>query len=161
MEKQLAKALLLRKKGNLEESNKLLLSLLKTKINDPYLNYQIAWSFDLLEKESEAIQYYERAIQYGLKGTDLEGAFIGLGSTYRAIGNYHLAEETLRKGMNQFPSNNALKVFYSMALYNLGRYSEGMEILLSLISTTSEDEDIYSYHKAILYYSDKLDRKWL
>lgn len=33
---------------------------------DAMINYQCAWSFDVLEKEREAISYYEIAIQLGL-----------------------------------------------------------------------------------------------
>lgn len=113
-----------------------------------------------MEKENEAVFYYEAAIKNGLSGTDLEGAYLGLGSTYRTLGQYVLAEKTITKGMEEFPENNALKVFYSMVLYNLERYSEGMAILLSLLSSTSGDKDIVEYKKAIMFYADKLDKIW-
>lgn len=160
MEENINKALRLRKEGNLEGSNQLLLELLENKIDDPYLNYQTAWSFDILEREAEAVYYYEKSIQNDLEGVDLEGAYLGLGSTYRTLGKYDLAKKTLKSSLDKFPTNNALKVFYSMVLYNLGQYSEGMEVLLRLIATTSEDNEVRAYQKAILYYSDKLDRTW-
>ncbi|TCP68322.1 tetratricopeptide repeat protein [Baia soyae] len=53
------------------------------------LDYVSAWSHDVLCLESEAIPYYERAIELGLsKEDDLEGALLGLGSTYRVLGQY-------------------------------------------------------------------------
>ncbi|WP_206912757.1 hypothetical protein IGL98_000375 [Enterococcus sp. DIV0840] len=160
MENTINDALHLREEGNLEGSNQLLLKLLKNGVDDPYLNYQIAWSFDILERDSEAVYYYEKSIDNGLEGADLAGAFLGLGSTYRTLGKYDLAKKTLKNGIKRFPNNNALKVFYSMVLYNLNQYSEGMEILLGLIATTSRDEEIKTYQRAIMYYSDKLDRTW-
>ena len=160
MKHQIKEALFFRSQGELQKSNLILLELLQVNKSDPYLNYQVAWSFDILEKEAEAIYYYETAIENGLSGSDLEGAYLGLGSTYRTLGQYSLAEKILAKGINEFPENNALKVFYAMVLYNLEQYSQGMSILLSLLSTTSCDEDIREYKKAIIFYSDKLDRIW-
>ncbi|MDA9471621.1 tetratricopeptide repeat protein [Enterococcus sp. 5H] len=160
MEKKIETALSLRKNGEFIKSNQLLLELVQENKDSPYLNYQVAWSFDIMEKENEAVFYYEAAIKNGLSGTDLEGAYLGLGSTYRTLGQYVLAEKTLTKGMEEFPENNALKVFYSMVLYNLERYSEGMAILLSLLSSTSGDKDIVEYKKAIMFYADKLDKIW-
>ncbi|WP_086314586.1 hypothetical protein A5821_002167 [Enterococcus sp. 7F3_DIV0205] len=83
MDRNINDAITLRAGGRIEESNQFLLELLKNKIGDLYLNYQAAWSFDLLERESEAVYYYEKSIKNGLEGADLEGAYIGLGSTYR------------------------------------------------------------------------------
>lgn len=160
MEKKIETALTLRKNGDFIKSNQLLLKLLQENRDSPYLNYQVAWSFDIMGKEAEAVLYYERAIKNGLDGTELQEAYLGLGSTYRTLGHYELAEKTLVKGMNDFPENNALKVFYAMVLYNIERYSEGMAILLSLLSSTSADKDIVDYNKAIMFYADKLDQIW-
>ncbi len=43
----LEEAILLRQKGKLIESNKLILGLLKQNPDDAQLNYQCAWSFDV------------------------------------------------------------------------------------------------------------------
>ena len=161
MAEQLSKALSLRKAEKLEESNQLLLELLESTPSDPYLNYQVAWSFDVMGKETEAIPFYEQAIHLGLIGADLEGAYLGLGSTYRSIGRYHEAEKIFLKGMEEFPTNNAFKGFYAMVLYNLKRYSEAMNIVLNLLAKTSNDEKIKEYQRAIQFYSDKLDETWL
>lgn len=157
MNKQLNKALSLRKSGKLEESNRLLLDLMTSTPNDPYLNYQTAWSFDVMGKEVAAIPFYEKAIKLGLSSSDLEGAYIGLGSTYRSLRKYEQAEKIFQTGLQKFPDNNALKVFYAMVLYNLKYYSKATGILLNLLATTSDDIAIKEYQKAIIFYSDKLD----
>ncbi|WP_088810823.1 MULTISPECIES: tetratricopeptide repeat protein [unclassified Listeria] len=160
MNKLLEEALGDRENGNLKKSNQLLLKLLETEPENPYVLYQVAWSFDVLEKEEEAIAFYEKAIQNGLSGADLAEAYLGLGSTYRALGKYDVAEEVIRKGRQQFPNNYALSVFYAMVLHNLERHSESAEILLHLLAETSSDEAIIAYKKAIVFYADKLDRVW-
>ncbi|EMG28696.1 hypothetical protein X560_2733 [Listeria fleischmannii 1991] len=160
MKKLLEEALFYRENNDLEKSNQLLLKLLEKNPYDPYILYQVAWSFDVLEKEGEATSFYEKAIENGLEGPDLAEAYLGLGSTYRALGKYQAAERTIQKGRQQFPYNHALSVFYAMVLYNLERYAEGMEILLHLLAESSKDDSIVAYKKAITFYADKLDKTW-
>ncbi|MEH7236799.1 tetratricopeptide repeat protein [Bacillus sp. JJ1562] len=153
-------ALQLRKEGRLKESNERLLMLVKVAPEDPQLNYQVAWSFDVLGLESEAAPFYEKAIELGLQNEDLEGALLGLGSTYRTLGEYEKSETTLSKGIELFPENHAIKAFYAMVLYNLDRHQEAMEILLKGLTETSSDTSIQRYKRAIEFYADKLDETW-
>ncbi|WP_010676676.1 tetratricopeptide repeat protein [Bacillus timonensis] len=153
-------ALQLRKEGRLKESNERLLTLIKDAPGDPQLNYQVAWSFDVLGLESEAVPFYEKAIGLGLEAEELEGALLGLGSTYRTLGDYEKSAATLIKGTELFPENHAMKAFYAMALYNLGRHQEAMELLLKGLVNTSNDTSIQTYKRAIEYYADKLDQVW-
>jgi tetratricopeptide (TPR) repeat protein len=153
-------AIRLRELGEWKESNLILRKLAEMAPSDAMVSYQCAWSFDLLGKEAEAAPYYEKAISLGLPDKELEGALLGLGSTYRTLGEYKNARRTLEKGMERFPENRAMKVFYSMVLYNLGRHGEAMGILLNSLADTSSDENIMLYKKAISFYADKLDKVW-
>ncbi|WP_057776630.1 tetratricopeptide repeat protein [Cytobacillus dafuensis] len=149
-----------RKEGKQVESNKLLVELVKEYPMDAIVNYQCAWSYDLLGEESKAVPYYEDAIKLGLSGQDLEGAFIGLGSTFRALGEYEKSKQVFQKGISQFPNNQVLQVFYSMTLYNLDEHQNAMQILLKCLLDNTQDEEILNYKNAISFYSDKLDRVW-
>ncbi|MEN8700280.1 tetratricopeptide repeat protein [Bacillus infantis] len=153
-------AIKLRGLGELKKSNLILIKLADSKPDDALISYQTAWSFDLLGEEAEAAPYYERAISLGLPNKELEGALLGLGSTYRTLGEYQKARCTLEKGINQFPDNRAMKVFYSMVLYNMEKHNEAMGILLESLAETSSDESIMLYRKAIAFYADKLDTVW-
>jgi tetratricopeptide (TPR) repeat protein len=95
-----------------------------------------------------------------LKGDELKSAYLGMGSSYRCIGRYAAANQTLRKGINRFPEDNAMKVFYAMNLFNLKKYQKAIEILLKLIMLTSHDQHIQKYQKAIEFYSNKLSKKF-
>lgn len=117
----------------------------------------MAWSFDVLEQEAEAIKYYEKAIELGLPDEDLKEAYLGLGSTYRTIGEYEKSKKVFENAIDRF-DDHSLKVFYAMTLYNLEAHGESMEILLKLLAETSSDKSINSYQKAIMFYSDKLDQ---
>lgn len=160
MEQMLSKAIKLREAGKQIESNNLMKELAESNPEDPQINYQCAWSFDLLGEEEKAVPFYEKAIVLGLTGKDLEGALLGLGSTYRTLGKYEESKRTFLKGIELFPTNNAMRTFYAMTLYNLKEHQKAMEILLECLLETSTDEDIQSYKKAIEFYSDKLDETW-
>ncbi|MCT4584591.1 MAG: tetratricopeptide repeat protein [Peptostreptococcaceae bacterium] len=159
MNRLLKEAIRLRKEDKLKESNKILMDLVKKYPNDGIVNYQCAWSFDILEMEREAISFYEKAIKIGLPKEDLKEAYLGLGSTYRTIGEYEKSKKIFMEGIEKFDINS-LKVFLAMTLYNLGEHSKSMEILLKIISETSCDKDIVSFKRAIDFYSDKLDKLW-
>lgn len=160
MQSILQEALQLREQKHYQKSYELLLRLQEEHPNDEYVNFQCAWSCDVLGKEQEAVPFYEKAIQQGLEAQDLQKAYLGLGSTYRTIGEYEKSEAILRKGSELFPSNQALKVFHSLTLYNLQQHNTAMQQLLNVILTVSKDENIERYSKAIQFYKDHLDEIW-
>ena len=160
MRDELERAIYLRENGRAEEARELLLELLAEKPDDPQINYQCAWVHDSLGREREAVPFYERAIEEGLTGEDLEGAMLGLGSTYRTLGECQRAVEALRSGTTQFPNNRAMQVFLAMALYNTGECREAVELLLRNLAETTGDEGISAYNRAILFYAGRLDETW-
>jgi len=86
-----------------------------------------------------------------------ERAFLGLGSTYRGLGEYPQAEETLRRGLKEFPQSRPLQVFLAMALYNTQRYNEALELALTNLAETTADETLQYYKRGISYYAAHLD----
>lgn len=104
--------------------------------------------------------FYETAIDLGLDAADLEDALLGLGSTYRALGRYPEALATLDRAVTEFPNNRGIQAFRAMALHNNGRGKEACELLLSLLSATTSDDDIAGYRQAIDIYAEDLDRVW-
>lgn len=160
MKKELERAIEFRKNKNYKESNATLIKLVQEYPEDASINYQCAWSFDLLGEESTAVSYYEKAIELGLPSTELEGALLGLGSTYRTLGEYEKSKMVFLKGTALFPENRAIPTFYSMTLYNLNEHSKAMELLLKCLIDTTTDVEILNYKKAIDFYSSRLDEVW-
>ncbi|WP_430180691.1 tetratricopeptide repeat protein [Peribacillus simplex] len=154
-------ALSLRHQKEFVKSNRLLMNLAKENLNDAVIQYQCAWSLDILGLEVKAVPHYEAALKLGLPDEDAKGAFLGLGSTYRTIGEYEKSKRTLEAGLARFPEDKALLVFRAMSFYNLGQHDLAMESLLKIIAETSKDREIQSYAKAIEFYSDKLDKIFL
>ncbi|WP_200411174.1 tetratricopeptide repeat protein [Virgibacillus salexigens] len=156
----LNQALNLQEEGKLEEANKILFELIQTDNNNGYLHYLYASNCDSLGKERDAYPYYEKAIYLGLDKNDLQGAYLGLGSTYRTLGMYKDSERVLSEGIKQFSNDNALKVFYAMTLYNLNRFNEATELLLKCIVETSNDSNLNHYKRAIEFYATRLNETW-
>lgn len=159
MKTKLAEAVELRKNNKAEEAMSILKDLLQSHPNDPDINYQMAWTCDSMGKESDAVPYYEKAISNGLT-EDRSGAMLGLGSTYRCLGEYEKSLKVFDQAVREFPEDRALNVFRALTLYNLGKAEESVsQLLLQLLDTTS-DSTIKSYDRALRFYSDKLNETW-
>lgn len=161
---RLAEAIQLREEGRarqdqamLEQARTLLLELLDAYPDDAEITFQAAVVHDNLGLEPESIPFYLRALELGLSGPDLERALLGLGSTYRGLGEYQKAEETLRRGVREFPHNRALQIFLAMTLYNSGQCKEAMELVLSNLLETTSDEKLQYFKRPLLYYATHLD----
>ncbi|MEK3746638.1 tetratricopeptide repeat protein [Paenibacillus sp. FSL E2-8871] len=138
----------------------MLLELYEQNSNDAELLYQLAWTHDVLGLEREAVPYYEKSLTLGLSSEQRVGALLGLGSTYRTLGEYENSKAILEQAIQEYPENKEFPVFLAMTLHNLGDHSLAMGMLLKLLAETSADEGIRSYSKAISYYSDKLEQVW-
>ncbi|HDX9577914.1 TPA: tetratricopeptide repeat protein [Bacillus pseudomycoides] len=149
----LKKAILLRNEKKIAESREILLRLTDTSQNAEIL-YQCACTHDAMGMETEAVPYYEKAIELGLEGESLRGAYIGLGSTYRCIGEYEKAIATLEAGMKRYPDDDAMKVFLSLAKYNVQSHEDAMKLLLDVVVKT---EGVKNYERAITFYKDHLN----
>lgn len=153
-------AVALRNEGKAEEARVMLLEIYDQNGNDAELLYQLAWTHDVLGLEREAVSFYERSLTLSLPSEQRVGALLGLGSTYRTLGEYENSKVILEQAIHECPENKEFPVFLAMTLHNLGEHNLAMEMLLKLLAETSTDEGIRSYSKAISYYSDKLEQVW-
>ena len=85
---------------------------------------------------------------------------MGLGSSYRALGEYEKSKAVFEKGTALFPDNRAIQVFFAMTLYNLQEHRRAMELLLRCLLDTTGDDAILGYKKAIAFYAERLDETW-
>lgn len=160
MNQELEKAIDLRKNGEYKESIKYLQTLVERYPHIGLLYYQCAWNYDLLGEESAAVPFYEKAIQLGLPTDELQGALLGLGSTYRTLGEYEQSKKTFEIGLRLFPNHKAMQTFYSLTLYNLNEHHESMGLLLNCLLDTTTDENLLKYKRALSFYAKDLDKVW-
>ncbi|WP_269317503.1 tetratricopeptide repeat protein [Exiguobacterium sp. KJ 601] len=159
-ENEFDRAVRLREEGQLEQAKQLFLSLLGKDEKNPRLHAYCAWCYDSLGEERQAVPHYERAIRLGLTGEELAESYLGLGSTYRALGRYTEAEQLFEEAIEQFPNHGALKVFQAMTHYNVGRHEEATGTLLELLASPKADESIARYRRAIAFYARNLNETY-
>lgn len=160
-DERLARAVELRERGEDEQARQLLLELRSEFPDDAQIAVQTAWVHDSLGLEEEAVEHYRAALAGELTDDELRAAFLGLGSTYRALGRDAESDETFRQGIERFPDFGALRAFHAMTLYNLGRPREAVRELLVLLLATSSDPSIERYRRSLTAYTEDLDRSWL
>lgn len=144
--------------GRYEEALQSALGALASSPLNPQLLYNVASLYDCLGLEQQAIPFYQAAINHQLGGQDLRDAYLGLGSTYRALGRYQESLETFDTGLRLFPNASEIRMFRAMTLYNLGHAKEAVAQLLMLLMNSNSSQEIIRYKKAITFYSDDLDR---
>ncbi len=120
------------------------------------INYQLAWSCEVLDRGAEAVPYYEKAIALGLAPNELSGALLGLGSTLRMLGQLDRSAEVLRSGQLQFPDNPEFAVFLALTLHAQGQAGAALRLTLETLCATSEDPGITAYQRAIRHAAAKL-----
>lgn len=125
--------------------------------DDAEANHQMAWLCDVRGYEREAVPYYLKAVAGDLSAEERRGALLGLGSTFRTLGEYPRAVEVLRHGVSEFPEDRAIQTFLAMALYNAAEYREAVELLLKNLIETTSDPEIRSYESALRFYAGRLD----
>jgi tetratricopeptide (TPR) repeat protein len=150
----------LRRAGKHEEACTLAVSLAAQLPGDAELQYHAACVHDFLGREAQAVPFYLAALAGALSVENRRSAYLGLGSTYRALGQYAAAEHTLREGLARFPDAAELKVFLAMALHNLGQSKQAVELLLTVLAESSSDAQIQGYREAILFYAQDIERSW-
>ena len=157
---ELESAIGLRETGDYQEAESLLSRVLEETPDDAEANHQMAWLYDVQGREREAVPFYERAVAGGLPDEERRGALLGLGSTYRVLGEYPEAVEVLRQGVAEFPADRAMQTFLALALYNIDEHGQAVDLLLKHLVETTSDPGIRSYEKALRFYTGRLDEVW-
>jgi tetratricopeptide (TPR) repeat protein len=145
--------------GENDEAERVLLGLLEKNPEDARTNYLMASLCDQRGQEREAVPFYRRTLAAAQEPPeeDLVGTYLGLGSTYRVLGEYEDSRRVLREGLKRFPADRALSTFLALTLYNLGECREATSTLLKNLVETSNDPGIRLYGRALAHYADRLD----
>lgn len=149
----------LRAERKFDEALTLLRDCLQDHPQHPEVHYQIAWTHDAAGEEAAAVPHYEAALEHGLE-EGRRGAYLGLGSTYRCLGDYIRSIDVLDRALAEFPGDRALQAFRALTLYNLGRGREAVGELFTLLLDTTGDANIKAYERALRLYAENPDKTW-
>lgn len=142
--------------GQAEEILPRLLQLDAQHPNIAEINYQLAWTCDVLDRAADALPYYEKAVALGLPPNELSGALIGLGSTLRTLGRMERSAEVLRSAQIQFPDNPEMAVFLALTLHQQGRTADALRLALETLLAGTDDPGLTAYQRAIRHAAAKL-----
>jgi tetratricopeptide (TPR) repeat protein len=150
--KSVAEAVALRNEEKHNEALQMLFELLNSSPNDPVISYEIGGTFDDSERCDQAIPFYRKALENGLK-EERAVCVLALGSSHRAIGQYQEAREVLEQGVRDFPSYHPMICFLALTYTNLGESELATRALIKLILDPKADfEEIRRYTPALEYY---------
>jgi tRNA-Thr(GGU) m(6)t(6)A37 methyltransferase TsaA len=155
--KDIQKAKYLRKSGDAVGAFEVVQMALKDHQRSADLNYLAACICDADRTEIEAVTYYLKALELGLNGHDRRDALLGLGSTYRSLGEYAKSKEIFETGIKEFPHYKPYFVFLALTEFNLKKPEQTVKILLDQLVETTSDQEIRTYERALRFYSTRLN----
>ena len=120
------------------------------------INYQLAWTCDVLGRAAEALPYYEKAVALGLPPNELSGALIGLGSMLHTLGQLERSAEVLRSGKAQFPDNAEFDAVLALTLHASGKHADALQLALNTLCDTTDDPGLTAYQRAIRHAAGRL-----
>lgn len=120
------------------------------------INYQLAWTCDVLDRAADALPYYEKAVALGLPPNELSGALIGLGSTLRTLGQFDRSAEVLQSGQAQFPDNPEFAAFLALTLHGQGKSAAALRLAIETLCATTDDPGLTAYQRALRHAASKL-----
>ena len=116
--------------------------------------YDEACAHDRAGREAEAIPCYEEALELGLPDPWRQQALLGLGSSYRNVLRHADAIALLRDATAEYPDDDALRVFLSLALWSGGRERDAFSLMGKV---AVESADLRGYGRAAAFYLDHVD----
>ena len=120
------------------------------------INYQLAWSSDVIGQAQGALGYYEKAIALGLSPNDLSGALIGLGSILRTLKQLDRSAEVLCSGQTQFPENPEFAAFLCLTLHEQGRHAAAIQLAIDTLCVTADNPGLTTYQRALRHAAANL-----
>ncbi|MEZ0392778.1 MAG: tetratricopeptide repeat protein [Pseudobdellovibrionaceae bacterium] len=148
---------LLRREGQSDRAWTELQTALEKFPKSSQLHYLAACICDAERTEKEAVPYYHQAIELGLSDNDLKEAYLGLGSTYRSLGEYEKSKAVFQKGMAAFPDYRPYSVFLALTEFNLRNPDRAIQLLLEELLETTNEVSIKAFDKALRFYSTRLN----
>ncbi len=113
-----------------------------------------ACDHDRAGREEEAIPCYVEALELGLGDPWRQQALLGLGSSYQNVLRHADAISVLSGATAEYPDDDALRVFLTLALWSGGREREAFELLGKVVIDTA---DLRGYRRAASTYFDHIE----
>jgi cyanophycin synthetase len=131
-------------------------SLVDTHPGDPRLDYELGGCLDRAGKEEEAIGWYRKAIDAGLREPHRHRALIQLASSLRVVGRPEDALRILDDLATYRPSSVAVEAFRALARHDGGDHGGALAGLLTFVVDHATDPEDQAYARALRAYAAQL-----
>jgi cyanophycin synthetase len=118
--------------------------------------FEYAGTFDSAGREDEAVPLYREALASGLREPYRHRAQLQLASSLRNLGRLDEAEEVVDEVVSRYPNSVGAAMFRALVLYDSGRSGEALRDLLTSLATSSTDDDVARYRRALTAYARSL-----
>ena len=125
---------------------------------DARVTYEYAGTFDSAGRADVAVPLYREALDLGLREPHAHRCRIQLASSLRNLGRLEEATALLDEVVARHPDSVGAAMFRSLVLHDAGRDGEALRDLLTLLATTSTDEDVARYRRSLTAYATGLGR---
>ncbi|MBR7553720.1 tetratricopeptide repeat protein [Allobacillus sp. GCM10007491] len=147
----------LKQNGHLQSAREEITRLAEEQAKNPSILFEAGLLHKDLEMMSQAITYFNQALELDLSEDIRKNSLFHLGASYRAVGLYENAKEAFEIGMSEFPAANEFYIYFAMTLYNMDESDLAMEIVLSKLLETTKDENILKHKEEFSFYASRLD----
>jgi len=124
---------------------------------DGRIAYEYAGTFDSAGRAEEAVPLYREALALGLREPYRHRCQLQLASSLRNLGRLEEAIELVDDVVSRHPDSLGAAMFRALVLHDAGRGLEALRDLMSLLATTSTDEDVARYRRSLARYARSLD----
>lgn len=141
--------------GEMQSAYELLLPLISQSSDYPEVLLEIGLTLDAMSRESEAIPYYERALESGLSPERRAVALLCLGSSLRNVGQLEEAARLLGEAQHEFPEHMGIRCFHALAQFSAGQPAESVCTLLNGILQLAP-ASVTPFAQGLRHYSSEL-----
>jgi cyanophycin synthetase len=124
---------------------------------DGRVAYEYAGTFDSAGRAEEAVALYREALDLGLREPHRHRCRLQLASSLRNLGRLDEAAEVVDDVVSRHPDSLGAAMFRALVLHDAGRGGEALRDLMTLLATTSTDEDVVRYRRSLAAYASDLD----
>jgi cyanophycin synthetase len=123
---------------------------------DPRLDYELGGWLDRAGQEHEAIGWYQKAVDAGLREPHRHRALIQLASSLRVVGRPEEALRILDELATYRPSSVAVEAFRALARHDGGDHAAALAGLLTFVVDHATDPEDQAYARALQAYAGQL-----
>jgi cyanophycin synthetase len=131
-------------------------ALLEAHPGDGRITFEYAGTYDSAGDPDRAVPLYREALELGLREPHRHRAQLQLASSLRILGQVDQARALVDEVVARHPDSVGAAMFRALVLHDAGRGDEALRDLMTLLATTSTDEDVAQYRRSLTAYARAL-----